>query len=512
MSWGSTFLSSLDAPSKSIEYALRFISSTNDYFLGAGSTITTSSLINIGAASVTIDNARVTPQRWSVNFGGFTIQINGDLRPIDTSSFRKGMIAELFMSRNRQQPERIAIGQLRSLTGGRGVWRLEFGDFISAMTTRLSTKADQLSFYYNAGTETTVSTNFNFHSSANLYLADITTFEKDLNYDGMIFVDNGSGSTSYYTWSSKTTTSAPAGYLTITSTGAWPATANLDVLNSGSKVTSLARLQARADYIFARTVMSTGNATQGWADDYPKSWGSGINWNPDIIDKINMDQWYLAWKTASGTHECQLVIEKTQDSGIRHLLNSFLQIGMWPVFRQGRISWRVCQDPEKASTNLPITAIRETDIIAIESHAIYSPSQPVVYSNSTVVYSSSAGAKSKYTLNVSNVKALPANNTIERDNSLIYRIDSPVQSSKATVDGSRMSAWDLYTYEELTLAVQERFAGLVAGDIVAITSSMIYGFNDPVGKTYQSKRGMVLGNRWLPNQSRCILTVGIIGK
>ena len=75
-----------------------------------------------------------------------------------------------------------------------------------------------------------------------------------------------------------------------------------------------------------------------------------------------------------------------------------------------------------------------------------------------------------------------------------------------------MSAWDLYTYEELTLAVQERFAGLVAGDIVAIKSSMIYGFNDPVGKTYQSKRGMVLGNRWLPNQSRCILTIGIIGK
>ena len=389
------------------------------------------------------------------------------------------------------------------------------------MTTRVSTKADQLSFYYNAGTETTVTSGhaFSFGSApANrLYLDDITAFEKDLNYDGMIFVDDGSGGTSYYRWNTPVTTAAPAGYLTITNTGQWPATANLNTLPPGAKVTSLVRLQARADYIFARTVMSTGNAftsspTQGWADDYPKSWGSGINWNPDIIDKINMDQWYLAWKTTSGTHECQLVIEKNQDSGIRHLLNSFLQIGMWPVFRQGRISWRVCQDPEKACANLPITAIRETDIIAIESHAMYSPSQPVVYSNSTVVYSSSAGVKSKYTQNLSNVKALPANNAIERDNSLIYRIDSPVQSSKATVDGSRMSAWDLYTDEELTLAVQERFAGLVAGDIVAITSSLIYGFNDPVGKTYQSKRGMVLGNRWLPNQSRCILTIGIIGK
>lgn len=515
MAWGSAFVSSLDSPSKSIEYAIRFVGHSNDYFLGSAQTIGNGGLISLGAAQVTIDNARVTPQRWSVNFGGFTIEIVGDLRPISTSAFRKGAIAELFMSRNRGQPERVAIGQLRALTGGRGVWRLEFGDLISAMTSRLSTKAEELSFYYNAGTTTTVSTNFNFSSSNQLQLADISSFEKDANFDGMAFVTNASGASAYYTWSSKVTTSAPAGYLVITSTGSWPtlSSATIATLLSGDKVMSVVRLQGRPDEVFARTLMSTGNATQGSFDDFPQAWGVGINFSTSLINSQDMNLWYNnVWKTATDNHHIQLVISSPQDSGIRNLINSTLELGMWPVFRQGRVSWRVCQDPESAIAVSIADHIRDRDIIQIESHSIYSASQSVVYGKSSIITSNSAGTKSTQSLSVTNVRALPANNEIERDNRFIYRIDAPVQSSKAVKDLGRMSAWDLYTYEELSLAVSERFAGLVAGDIVAITSSMIYGYTEATGKTYLGKRGMVLGNRWLPNQSRCILTIGVISK
>jgi len=110
------------------------------------------------------------------------------------------------------------------------------------------------------------------------------------------------------------------------------------------------------------------------------------------------------------------------------------------------------------------------------------------------------------------VQALPANDEISRDNKLIYRIDTPTQSGKATVDLARMAPWDQYTYEELTLIVKEKFAGLVAGDIIAITSSYIYGFNEATGKTYLGRRAMILGVRWLPNRSRCILSIGVLSK
>ena len=512
MSWSNVFVKSLDLPSKTVEYALRFIGHSNDYFLGAGATVRQSGLVNIGAAEVTIDNARVTPQRWSVNFGGFTITINGDIRPIDTSAFRKGSIAELYMRRNGVS-ERVAIGQLRSLSGVRGVWRLEFGDFISALTSRMSTKKDELNFYYNAGTIATITVNYNFSSDVKLYLDDITSFEKDTNFDGMAFVTNAAGRSEYYKWSSKTTTSAPAGYLTISSTGSWPSTSStLTTLQSGDKVVSIVRLQGRADNVFARTLMSTGNATQGTYDDYPKSWGVGINWNPTLINNQDMSLWYDAYKTASGLHEIQLVIDTPQSSGIRYLIDNFLSIGMWPVFRQGRISWRACQDPDLALNTTVSAHIKNNDIISIESHSIYSSSQSVVYAKSTIVTSSSAGNEVKSSVDISNVQALPANDEISRDNKLIYRIDTPTQSGKATVDLARMAPWDQYTYEELTLIVKEKFAGLVAGDIIAITSNYIYGFNEATGKTYLGRRAMILGVRWLPNRSRCILSIGVLSK
>ena len=514
MTWGSGFVNSLDLPSKTTEYALRFIGHSNDYFLGAGATVRSGGLINIGTAEVTIDNARITPQRWSVNFGGFSIAINGDLRPIDVSAFRKGAIAELYMRRDGVSPERVAIGQLRAVSGVRGVWRLEFGDFISAMTSRLSTKKDELNFYYNAGKSTTVSTNYNFSSDPNLYLADITIFEKDTNFDGMILVTDAHGRSEYYKWSSKTTTSAPAGYLTISSTGSWPSTSTtLTTLQSGDKVVSLTRLQGKPHNVFARTLMSTGNTVkQGSFDDYPQSWGVGINFNPNLINAQDMGLWYDAYKTASGSHEVQFVIDAPQPSGIRYLLDQFLSMGMWPVFRQGRISWRVCQDPENALNVTISSHIKDEDIIAIESHSIYSPSQSVVYAKSSIVTSSSGGTELTTSVDVSNVKALPANDEITRDHKLIYRIDSPAQSGKATVDLGRLAPWDQYTYEELTLAVHERYAGLVAGDIIAITSSYIYGFKEAAGKTYRGRRGMILGVRWLPSRSRCILSIGILSK
>jgi len=511
MTWGNTFISSLDTPSKTIEYFLRFVGHSNDYFLGVGNTISSSGLISIGNAEVVIDNATVTPQRWSVNFGGFSIRIVGDLRPIKTSAFRKGAIAELYMRRNRTQPERVAIGQLRSLRGGRGVWDLDFGDFVSALTTRLSTKATELNFYYNAGQQTTVTHNFNFSSDPKLYLDDITLFEKDSNEDGLVFIDDIThGVTNYWRWSSKTTTTAPAGYLTISAVGAWPSTSGHNTIHTGEKVTVLTRLAGRPDYVFARTIMSTGNATQGTFDDFPQSWGAGLNFNTNLINKIDMDLWRGVWNTATGSHDVDLVYDAPQSSGIRSLMGNFLEMGMWPVFRQGRISWRVCQDPNNANTQTVAAHIRDRNIIEIESHSIFSESQSVVYGKSTIITSSAVGNEVKTSINVTNTQALPANDEYSRNNKYIYRIDNPAQSSKASVDLGRMANWDLYTWEEVVLAVQEQFAGLVAGDIVAITSDFLYGYNETTGKSYLGRRGMILGNRWLPSQSRCILTIGVL--
>ena len=117
MAWTQRFIDSLDKPAKVVSYVLKFLQPSADYNLSQGDQISMGTEIALADADVTIDSVQVTPQRWSVNFGGFTIRIVGDLRPILNKSFRRGAVAELIMVRDGLR-NRVCIGQLRTIKGG----------------------------------------------------------------------------------------------------------------------------------------------------------------------------------------------------------------------------------------------------------------------------------------------------------------------------------------------------------------------------------------------------------
>jgi len=508
MGWSQQFIDTLDNGSKEIHYALNFLAPSNDYNLSQGAFVGMNTEIAIGAADVTIDSAQITPQRWSINFGGFTVTINGDLRPLNGgSSFKRGAVAELIMIRDGIR-NRVSIGQLRNITGGRGVWRLDFVDFLTMMQTRLTSKFTEVQFWRNAGKTAKVTTNFNFSSSTRLYLDDITHFEKETGQNGMIFVTHtGHGISDYYTWSSKTTTSAPAGYLTIASTGNYPSTASQTTLQTNDPVVSLARLRGRPDYVFARLVMSTGNGTQGPFDDYPQSWGLGVNWNPNLFNLQNLNAYYARnWATATGNHEIELLID--EGGNISTFLNAVLKMGMWPVWRQNELSWRVCQDPNTASFFAIVDHITDRDIVSIDNHELYASSQSAIYERSTIqVYDSGITTRSNAS---TTVRSLPADSEILRDLALVYRIDNPNQTTKADLDNARLHPWDSKPFEQLELTVTEKHCLLCAGDIIEISSNYIYGLQSAIGSTYSNRRAMVLGVRWNPSQSTVNLSLGIL--
>ena len=153
MGWPQSFIDTLDQPSKEIHFALKFLPNSLDYNFSKGDQVNESSIIYLSNAEGVIDTVQVTPQRWSVNFGGFSVQIVGDLRPLINSSFRKGAVAELLMNRNGIV-SRVCVGQLRNISGGRGVWNLQFVDFLTMMQTRLTKIVTQAQFWYNAGKDT----------------------------------------------------------------------------------------------------------------------------------------------------------------------------------------------------------------------------------------------------------------------------------------------------------------------------------------------------------------------
>jgi hypothetical protein len=513
MAWTQSFTDSLDKPAKVISYVLKFLASSKDYNLSPNADqISMSTEIALANADVTIDSVQITPQRWSVNFGGFTVTVAGDLRPLMDFP-RRGAVAELHMIRNGLR-NRVCIGQLRGITGGRGVWRLEFADFLTLMQTRLTSKATESQFWHYAGKTAKVTQNFNMSSSANLYVDDITIFEKETGQNGIIKIEHlSTGGIDYYTWSSKTSTSGTAGYLTIAATGKYPSTGSITVLAINDVVTSLARLRGRPDYVFARLVMSTGDGTQGAFDDYPASWALGVKFNPNLFNLQNLNKYYnVAWATSSGTHEIELIIE--EPGNITNFLNAVLNMGMWPVWDQNQLSWRVCQNPNKANWFTVRDHITDRDIISIDSHTLYSPTQSAVYSRSTIrTYNNTTGLVQDVSSSGNSIPILPTSTELSRDLRLVYRVDSPIQPTQATTDLSRLRRWDAEPYEELNLTVTEKHCRLTAGDIVEISSIYIYGLREGqagFGGTYSNRRAMILGVRWNPAQSNVNLSIGVM--
>lgn len=507
MSWSQGFIDSLSSPSKGTYYILRFLGSSLDYRLSNGETIGIGGEVRLGSADVTIDSSQITPVRWSINFGGFTVSIQGDIRPILSRGFRRGAMAELLVVRNGAR-NRVCIGQLRDIRGVRNVWTLDFVDFLTAMQTRLTASTDKNEFWYNSGKTAKVTTAFNFSSDTRLYLDDITIFEKETGQNGMVFVtDSVHGESDYYLWDSKTITSGTAGYLNIVSTGVYPSLASHEHLHVNDEVKSIARLRGRADYIFARTVMSTGNGSQGVFDDYPLGWGFGVEFNPNLFSLQELNEYYnKTLKPSLSEHHIELAI--SEPGNIATLLDAFLTLGIWPVWRQNTLAIRVCQDPNFATHHVVVDHITDRDIISIASHTLYSSSQSAIYGSSRLrYYDPAAGYKTRVSSGQS-IQSIPAEESIERDASLIYRPSTAKYSAEKDI--SRLQSWDKRPYEELSLVVTEKHAVLCTGDIVEISSSYIYGLRESATNTYSHRRAMVLSVRWSPSQSRVILNLAVM--
>jgi len=225
---------------------------------------------------------------------------------------------------------------------------------------------------------------------------------------------------------------------------------------------------------------------------------------------LSLNEYYTRnWTTATGNHEIELLI--AEPSNIATFLDAVLKMGMWPVWRQNELSWRVCQDPNSASYFSVVDHITDRDIVSIDNHELYASSQSAVYERSTIrVYDTTAGDFDNRTRASTIVYSLPADGEIQRDLSLIYRINNPDQKTKADLDNVRLHAWDSLPFEQLDLTVTEKHCLLCAGDIVEITSNYIYGLQSANGQNYSNRRAMVLGVRWNPSQSSVNLSLGIL--
>jgi hypothetical protein len=468
-----------------------------------------SGALRIGVDGVRIQGTSVTPSRWSISFGGFDLELVGDMRPYK-DQFNRGSMAIVECAFDGLASwEVIGLGQLDRISGFRGVYRATFKDILSAFQSRIDTRYNSTlqynQLFFTAALSVRV-TSIYTAGHATLQVADASIFEKMTGFDGVVYCVPTTGDPYYMRWSSADTV---ANTLTLTTGAAsHPSTTSAVNLAVNDLVYNAVRITGTPYSFLAKIITSTGTGTNGPYDQLPANWSTGAPIPYAMYDQNDAQATSAYLKPSTGTfYNWDYVFNEPAQSGIRTILDQLSNCGQWPVFRQNSFSWRGCTDPTGQFDDVPPIAaiIRDSDIVSIDSHVMQDPSLSAVYGSSKLIYTvSGTGTAPTQT----SVPTLPAQGQVSRDMGAIYD-PSGNEAAMAFGDIKRLQIWDFYHWSKLTLRVRLSFAVLVAGDVVRISSSYLYDLSTEAGRTYSARAGMVISTEYNISGRFCVIVIAI---
>ena len=500
MAWSTGFISALGAGSITPKYELKFLDT--GYFEGSAITIVggfqSSQKLQIYETGPRINGCSVIPGSWNVSFGSFSVPVVGDITAI-FPKVKKGSLAELYCYFGSVK-ERIAIGQLRNITGFNNRWTLDFVDILTAMTARLSGVIgtpgtglpDQFEWFYQTRMVGLTTGNWNTTGSAPFPTAiavdDIRGF---LNHQRKLpaslelglarCIPANTSDEFYVTYDTAVQTSGNNGQLNITSpptltSNIYPSQRTTQNMPAGSEVYPAALLKDEPYRIFARLISSIDGNNLTAFDSYPKSWNFGGTLNDTIFDYGDAKNHHETYIETSLQYKWDYVVTTPWSGGIRKFVTTASNTGQWPVWRQDSITWRSAHN---FNTSQDIAAhITDNEIISINRIDLYNPNQRALYQSTTITYlttgSGSLGVQ-EYTSN--DMTSLPLLHNRAIDNSFVYGYDPHTEqvsrSRIADADVERLYVFDGANTTKVSLTVSLKYAHLCAGDIIFIRSKFI---------------------------------------
>ena len=460
----------------------------------------------------------VIPGRWNVSFGGFIVVLQGDLRDL-FQRINKGDFAAVYVTLNGVK-ERVAVGQLKGITrrGFAPEWTLTFVDLLQALQTSTrrnvggqpspsSANPPQIPLFYSAGRFSDLTANWSPGDTV-LSVNQPSYFEKEATRNGVIKVSDNSGGGDFFleydniSGSNLRTFSGQASYPSVRAAYALTTAQN-------ARAYHCVMLNDHPADIFGKLIQSTGTGRNGPLDTLPESSSFGGDFASDLYDisDATISKRIIRGR-ANVDYKWKLVFDEPPANGIRSICNLASQLGQWPIFRQGAVSWRGCFHPDNIGMSYNVTPqgagipiIDDNDIVEIVSHDLFAQNQTsqytvnrLKYDNSTVPFGTGLASTTSVNVRGGFAQALPQQQEIERSSFFIY---APAASStmldQARGDNDRMKAFDGFTYERLTLRLKLGFAILSAGDCVAISCKYLYGLNErPAGQARMNGDSFVL--------------------
>ena len=520
MSWSTAFISKLFQPEITPVFKLEFVDLGNGigrdfvvYSHGQGN-------LKIGAGGVSVNGVSVVPSRWSVAFGGFTVSVVGDASQM-LDAIARGSYANLYCEIGSSGFERIAAGQLYGIrrNGFEPKLTLQFVDLLTAFQNRTDSNVGAVpspstsnpprqDLFYELGTFRSVVGTWSVGDTT-LTLTNTDGIRRETSKNGLVKCFQTSSSTPFfleYASSTSTTvaTSPNSGQAAFPST-----TSAVNLSNAGgSFVVLCAQIDDHPTNILGKIIESTGTGNNGSLDTLPVEWSVGGVFGVGLWDTIDaeLQQTYITGSTTTN-YKWRFLLDEPLTNGIRDILNTASNVGQWMVFRQGQLSWRGCQDPDEAG--FVAGQLGDQDIFQVVSHDLFDPVQQQVYPISTLEYSSTVPLNSleRNSIGISSgrLASFPAERQIKRTAQALYSPDTN-EADLALGDLNRMSSWDHFTFERVTLRCKLVTSQSVAGDILEITSERIHGLKG----AYLNQRVMVLASSFDFSSNSSTITVGSI--
>ena len=463
--------------------------------------------LRIKKSGPSISGCGVIPGRWNVTFGGFDVPIQGNIKGL-FPDIRRGAFASLYVILDGVK-ERVAFGQLKSITGVKDDWLFSFIDMVGALATNCDggiVNANLISlnnpipygkFFYRAGQTTTTNATYSMGGNT-ISVSRLDDFEKSYAVDGLAKVEIAGHGTAFFEWTAKSAASG-AGTLTLTTASKggsviYPGDLALTNIPSGSTVTALVRLKGKPWELLPYILFSKDGDRSEPFDEYPRSWSAFGNFPADVWDEndaaVNNNR--VVANPTTTSYAWNYTIEEPLTSGFRELTDLFANVGLWPVWRQNAMSFRCAVDP-RSQNIAPVIEITDSEIIRVESQELFSAENPAVYSAVKFIYGTGATDKYVTASTANRAPSLPFEGIYEIDQQFIYDpTTGTAKSQMARGDVDRIKGWTMNSIEIVQITVGIEYAKLCAGDIVAVTSEYIFNQTQQQRNGWLRMRAMVV--------------------
>ena len=516
MAWSQTFIKALSAGSVTAKYTLHFFDMP--HFAGSSETIRggfqSSAPLQISDEGPTINGCSVVPSTFNVSFGGFSVPLVGDITTI-LPSIRKGSVAELRCTISGVE-ERIAVGQLKAITGFSQRWVLQFNDILGMLTSRADSRIgdgtdndpDHFQWFYNCGCTTTINLawlQFAGNFPAAMSVDDVRPFMDNLENGekGLAKCVDASGNEFFVEYNSATKLGLTNGTLAMskiyqTTDKVYPGLNTCSDMAIGTTVTAVAVLKGKPYDIFGKLLLSVDGNGSDFFDQYPDSWNYGGVLPHDIYDvgDAKNQDYIKSTDEAANPYKWNYYIDQPWSNGIRQFIDVCSRTGQFPVYRQNAVTWRGAHNPQ--NTNLLQAIIRDENIIRINKIDLFDRNQTAIFKRIKIDYGQTTSTNTLSTSStfVSDMQTIPALSRKELDLKYVYGYDPTTQQTqrKATADGDRNRIFFFYALPSSTisLTLPLMYAGLCAGDMIEIRSKYINVFYD----ARYGLRGMVIGQSY----------------